>query len=92
MSTVTMYNYFLDGTYCLDGWLGFNGQCYLVVDGFTTTEYDDAEYECAHNHDATLVSLIGSHHRHVQHWTNTFLQTLADCMYYYVVPVLPCLT
>jgi len=68
--------YYVDGTYCDEGWIGFNGNCYVLISGYSTTSYDDAEFKCADDYDGHLISILDSGDG--DYWTTNFLKIFAE--------------
>jgi len=75
----SMTSLLLDGTYCEQDWIGFNGLCYA----FTTEQGDfqEQEHKCAEM-DANLVTITDSHHSsYVDKWTTDFLTLIFPSMF-----------
>lgn len=67
----------LDGTYCKEGWLGFNGNCYKQVEDYSTTVFSEAEEKCADEYDATVMSILDEGHGWMERWSYKFLNMMA---------------
>jgi len=67
-----------DGTYCEQGWVGYNGDCYKVTK--TVDTYENQRALCAQD-DAELASVLEVDHPSLGKWGEEFHFRLMDGMH-----------